>query len=222
MAVELRPELTKPPERIAALPLDRRGYPVPWFVEWIEGEPEFRAADPLKFKDAVELRKCWVCGDKLGAYLAFVSGPMCVVNRTSSEPPCHLECAIWSAINCPFLSRPRMVRREDDVINSDSLGEASLPRNPGVAAVLTTKSYKLFEAKGAASLGWLIEMGPPLTVEWYTEGRKSTRREVVESIAGGLPTLRKMCDTERTALERLDAHKLLSNQLKEVERWLPK
>jgi hypothetical protein len=38
----LRPELTELPLRMRGLPLDERGYPVPWFVAWIDGKPEFR------------------------------------------------------------------------------------------------------------------------------------------------------------------------------------
>lgn len=101
------------PERMADLPVDDRGYPVPWFVAWHDGKPEFRAMDPAKFARAIKEKRCWVCGERLGVNLCFVAGPMCGINRTSSEPPSHLMCARWSAQNCPFLSNPRMVRRED-------------------------------------------------------------------------------------------------------------
>src|SRR5437763_12378791 len=85
----LRAELTKLPDRIAALPVFR-GYPVPWFVAYPngpEGEPEFRTFDPKKWIAAVQEKRCWVCGQQLGAYLAFVLGPMCGITRTTSEPP---------------------------------------------------------------------------------------------------------------------------------------
>src|SRR5690242_2247182 len=114
----LRPELEQPlPDRIARLPLDERGYPVPWFVDWVDGKPEFRAMDPAKWKRAVKERLCWVCGDRLGVLLVFPIGPMCGINRTTAEPPSHRDCALWSVRNCPFLSRPHMVRREDALIN---------------------------------------------------------------------------------------------------------
>ena len=103
------------PARMRGLPVDERGYVVPWFVDWLDGKPEFRAMDRSKFVRAIRERLCWVCGEKLGVYLTFVAGPMCGINRTSGEPPCHADCALWSALNCPFLSNPRMVRREDDL-----------------------------------------------------------------------------------------------------------
>ena len=84
-------------ERMKDLPIDSRGYPVPWFVAWVDGIPEFRASDGEKFYLAIKKDLCWVCGNKLGAFKTFVSGPMCGINRNTAEPPCHLDCAEWSA-----------------------------------------------------------------------------------------------------------------------------
>src|SRR5262245_2742625 len=104
-ATILRPELPPVPERMRKLPL-HRGYPVPWFVEWIEGVPDFRIMDGRKLVRAVKEKRCWVCGELMGSYLAFTIGPMCAVNRISAEPPSHRECASFSARGCPFLTRP--------------------------------------------------------------------------------------------------------------------
>lgn len=225
----LRPELSREPlpERIARLPIDARGYPIPWFVEILpDGSPEFRAMDGAKWARAVNYRRCWVCGDPLGRFLSFVVGPMCGLNRTTSEPPCHLDCAVWSARFCPFLSRPHMVRREDDEINdrklvADSAG-FSITRNPGVALVWTTTSYEVFKAdRVGAVMKHLITMGDPVHVRWFAEGRPATRHEVERSIAGGLPFLRASADTERDAIRRLDAHTGIARALVEIEALYP-
>lgn len=218
--MDYRPELRDIPERIKALPVDR-GYPVPWFVKWIDGKPEFRIMDGEKYTSAVLHKRCWVCGEKLGTYLSFVIGPMCAINRTSAEPPCHRECAEWSARYCPFLSRPHMVRREDEFVHTGLMGEASITRNPGVAGVWVTKSYKTFQAKGAAAHGVLIEMGLPIEVLWFAEGRPATRQEVVGSIDGGMPLLKEQCMKEETALARWDAVRELAKARLQVEQWLP-
>ncbi len=48
------------PERIKALALDPvRGFPVPWFVAWVEGRPEFRAMDGEKFIRAILEKRCY-------------------------------------------------------------------------------------------------------------------------------------------------------------------
>ncbi len=74
------------PPRIAKLPKDQRGYHVPWFVAWIDGVADFRVTDNAKLVRAVNERRCWVCGEKMGRHLAFLIGPMCAVNRVSAEP----------------------------------------------------------------------------------------------------------------------------------------
>lgn len=191
----MRPELPTMPPRIARLPVDpKRGYPVPWFVAWIDGVPDFRVIAPRKREDAVERRVCWLCGEPLGAYKAFVIGPMCAINRTSSEPPCHRDCAIFAAQACPFLVRPHMSRRmsglPDEAREADGVG---LVRNPGVALVWVTRSYGIFrDGRG----GWLIEVGEPTDTLWFAEGRTATRSEVVASIDSGYPLLLEVAEAQ--------------------------
>jgi hypothetical protein len=211
MTIPRRPELTPLPPRLLALPVDKRGYPVPWFVEWINGEPEFRAMDVDKWKFAIARGVCWVCGTPLGAHRVFVIGPMCAVNRTTSEPPCHLECAEWSARNCPFLARPQMVRREDEAINRElaltNAAGTAITRNPGVALLWNTRRghYRLYRAGGGGT-GHLFELDAPDSVLWFCEGRPATRAEVLHSIDTGLPLLRTIAEQEGpdalAALER--------------------
>jgi hypothetical protein len=217
----LRPELGTLPPRIRLLPIDARGYPVPWFVEWFNGAPDFRIADAQKFARAIRERLCWVCGERLGVHVAFVIGPMCAVNRTSSEPPSHVECAMWSAQNCPFLSRPHMVRREGGLPGEVIVGDASIMRNPAAAGVWVTRSFELFKAPGAAATNYLIEMGMPERVAWFAEGRAATRAEVRASIDSGMPLLDAQCEREANPLRVAEARAALIAARATVERWLP-
>lgn len=206
------------PARMRELSVDERGYPVPWFVSWHDGKPEFRAMDLQKFVSAVREKRCWVCGQKLGVHMVFVAGPMCGVNRTSSEPPCHAECAEWSAVNCPFLSNPNQIRREDEAINNEVLREESagfaISRNPGVAMLWFTRVYDVFKANHE-DRGWLIQMGEPDKVDWYREGRRATRAEVLASIDSGLPSLENIARQEKGGLEAL------MEARKRFEKWIP-
>lgn len=208
---ELRPELTELPEKMKHLRADKRGYPVPAFVEWVNDEPDFRIMRRQHWVDCVARRLCWVCGLKLGVSLVFPIGPMCAVNRTTSEPPCHRECAIWSVKNCPFLSRPHMVRREDDLTREAEKNVAGIMirRNPGPVCVWTTKGYKVWrDDKGAP----LIRIGGPVRVEWFAQGRPATRDEVEESIRTGLPALEEIVRMQTGALEHL--HKAVAGVMK--------
>ena len=100
---EYRQDLPQPiPDRILRLPVER-GYPVPFFVDRVDGHYDFRVADARKLKLCVMKKLCWICGEPLGRNLTFAIGPMCAINRISAEPPSHRECAEWSARACPFL-----------------------------------------------------------------------------------------------------------------------
>lgn len=216
MATDTKVNFETMPARMKSLPVDERGYPVPWFVAWHDGKPEFRAMDQHKFIRAVREKLCWVCGERLGVNMCFVAGPMCGINRTSSEPPNHVECAQWSAVNCPFLANPRMVRREDEEINNAKLAENAagfaLSRNPGVAMLWKTRTYEIFnDGRGRK----LIQMGEPDSVEWFACGRAATREEVMRSIDSGLPNIEALARQERGGLEAL------AKATQRFEKWIP-
>ena len=218
----LRHDITAPPKFMQNLPIDKRGYPVPWFVDWINGEPEFRAMDARKFARAIVERLCWTCGHKLFGEEVFVIGPMCAVNRISAEPPSHRQCAEYSAVNCPFLSKPHMVRREDENFNSVKRQGAGvmIERNPGVTLLWYTRSHRLqqIRGQGVANDGILFQIGRPLKTEWYAHGRKATRKEVLEAIESGLPILREVAAKH----DGPEGMMLLENQINTAMRLVPR
>lgn len=189
------------PARIAALPVDKIGRPVPWFVEWIHGVPDFRVMGAAKVIDAVRFKLCWVCGQRVGRYVTFTVGPMCAVNRTSPEPPAHQECAEFSVQRCPFLTTPAMVRRERHLPDgvTDPAG-VMLKRNPGVALLWITRDFRVRRTP----TGPLFAFGEPVSVQWWAQGRTATRAEIVASIDSGLPALRALVDStaEQAELDR--------------------
>jgi hypothetical protein len=201
------------PERMKHLPIDERGYPVPWFVGWIdENTPEFRSMDYKKFIRALKEKLCWVCGNPLGRHLAFVLGPMCTITRTTAEPPSHRECAEWSVKACPFLSKPKIVRREIEEREIQCAGEAIL-RNPGASAIWMTRLYTPFsDGKG----GVLLRVGDADEVTWWREGRSATREEVEESIRTGLPLLYAADDNNPEAVAEIN------QRYEAIEPLLPK
>jgi hypothetical protein len=179
------------PGRVARLPhCPRRGIPVPWFVAWEDRtQPaDFRISSARKIAEAHARQLCWVCGEALAGRRAFVIGPMCAINRISSEPPSHEDCADYSARTCPFLVRPHMRRRPDLMqrIEAGELdrgaGEGHL-RNPGVVLVWLTHSYGLVGDRRGARL---FRVGHPLETRWYTEGRQATRHEAAEAMLAGV------------------------------------
>jgi len=178
------------PDRIKRLPRDHRGFPVPWFVAWIDGQADHRVIGPNRMKPAIERRLCWVCGDPLGRYFTSLIGCMCAVNRVISEPPSHRDCAEFSVRACPFLSRPQAHRREIGLPDERTEpGGFGLKRNPGVTCLWISREYpKPFRAYAGAP-GVLFQLGDPVETVWYREGRLATRDEVLAAIEDGLPNL---------------------------------
>jgi len=187
----LREGLPELPQRMRSLPVDARGYPVPWFVAWVDGQPDFRIADSQKIDLALRRGCCFVCGEPVGKYKTFVIGPMCAVNRTTSEPPCHKDCAVFSATACPFLRLPRAQRRDANIPQGiqDPAG-FMIPRNPGVTLLWTTLSYKRMRVDN----GLLFRLGDPVEMQWYSQTRAATRAEILESIDSGMPILRQFAE----------------------------
>lgn len=185
-----RPNLPPLPFRMKFLPADERG-PIPWFVKYIDGKPDFRVLDGDKMVEAIYKRLCWCCGQTLGKYMTFVSGPMSAVNRISGEPPSHYNCAEFAAKACPFLSMPKMRRRENDLPDGVQYSPHMGTHNPGVALLWTTHEYRVIQPPKA---GFLFEIGNPACdtegkpqVEWYAIGRPATRAEVEEALDMSLP-----------------------------------
>jgi hypothetical protein len=174
------------PDRMRRLSISDEGYPVPWFVAYRDGKPDFRCMDGDKMGIAVRHKRCWMCGQPLGKHLTFAIGPMCAVNRNISEPPSHLACLEYGVKACPFLTQPRMRRNEKDLPADGHVAGIGLKRNPGVTVLWTTLSYRVWKPRGG---GVLFELGDPEHVEYYAEGRKATRAEIIESMESGLPGL---------------------------------
>lgn len=214
------------PANMRRLPRDRVGRPVPWFVPWVNGEPDFRCMETDKLIAAIKAQLCFVCGERLkrnhGAATprgTFTAGPMCVVNRTSPEPPDHAECAEWSAKACPFLSKPAKDRRATN-LPADYTNAAGIPilRNPGVTALVHSTKWRVYpvrtgDAPGAGK-GILFEMTRIESVSWMAEGRKATSAEVMDSIESGLPTLLTYASDEPGALP------VLARRLRDALRFV--
>lgn len=186
------------PGRIAQLPRDKHHRPVPWFVAWVNGTYDFRVIKAGAIREAQLLKLCWVCGVTFQRQedRVFVIGPMCAVNRASAEPPSHRDCAVYSAMHCPFLATPGMVRRERHMPEGAKVPAGiSIPRNPGVALVWVT-GYRAWKPFPDHEGGTLFNIGEPKEALWFAHGRRATRAEVLASIDSGLPALREMADVD--------------------------
>jgi hypothetical protein len=206
------------PDRLRSRPI-QNGYPVPWFAIQIDGVYDFRIVDKPRIGTALKEKLCWCCGQKMGAYKAFLIGPMCAVNRVISEPPSHRDCAEWTAKVCPFLAQRQEFRRDINLdpkysVHLEQPPGNAIMRQPGATCLWITKSFRLL----SVSNGLLFDLGEPTEVLWFKEGRPATRAEVLESIESGYPILLDMARQEGAAsvreLERMKtkAMELIPNE----------
>ena len=212
------PQVTLPPDmppNMQKLPRDDVGRPVPFFVEYIDGKPDFRVMNSKSFRACLAKDLCWVCGKRMQPRTqhVFVAGPMCLINLTSAEPPSHFKCAEWSARACPFLVNPKKVRREGNLPEEAiDPGGIMIDRNPGVTALISARYWSPIQAGN----GLIIRFRNVYQVDWFCEGREATRDEVAYSIGSGLLTLVRMAQEESPEAERE-----LSRMYVEATKWLP-
>lgn len=212
---ELRECLPPVPDRMQRRPIDR-GYPVPWFVAWVDGKPDFRVVEAGKILRAIKEKLCWLCGEEMAEPGAFVIGPMCAVNRVTSEPPSHRDCAIFAATACPFLTKPHADRRPENMpAGAQEPAGVGLKRNPGASVVWITKEWHWSRVDN----GVLCDIGDPIETLWYREGRAATREEINASIESGLPLLLANPPSDPAEL----AHGLtwIAGQLEKVWKLMP-
>lgn len=212
------------PDRLAHLPIDEKwGLPVPYFVQWLDVnhdghyKPEFRIADGDAWAKCIQDEVCWICGQKLGVYRAFVIGPMCSINRVSADPPGHRECMEYATQVCPFMVNPKFERREANRPKEcGQIAGFGIMRNPGVMLLWVTRrgEYKIVDGNP----GVLFRLsGEPVHHAWYAEGRAATRAEIDESIKGGFPIL-----FEQAKADGYKAIEQLLRQRMIAEKYLPK
>jgi hypothetical protein len=217
------PDLPELPPRVARLLKDHRGYPIPYFVQWMkegqearDGEegaaPDFRIINSPRMARCFSQSRCWICGDVMGRHRVFAIGPMCVINRVTMEPPSHRDCAEFAAKACPFLIRPRMRRNAKDLPQAAPTPGIAIDRNPGCIALYETAGYRRFNT----TTGALIRLDPPERIDWWAEGRTATRAEVMESIDSGYPLLMGIARHEGDA-----AVKELVRQREIGMKWVP-
>jgi hypothetical protein len=200
------------------LEIDRRGYPVPWFVQWIRGEPDFRVVDPHKFRQAIRFGYCWICGERLGARKTFVMGSLNILNRVTSEPACHYDCARFAALACPFLILPHAQYRDATLPEGASRFAEVTGRNPGVVGLWTTKTFKMIPASEGRKL---IVVSDPVAVDWYAQGKLATRAQVKESLDDGLHLVYLPIAKNPLRIARIDELVEFENSYAKAQRYLP-
>lgn len=163
MTVEGLSELQMP-ARIAALRRAPFGpyanLPVPFFVPWTDTGPDFLSVRPGAVEDCHFRSLCWLCGQKLGVFKAFVVGAMAGFTRVSDEPPSHRDCAEYAA-------------------------RVGMAQDGTVLIVWVTKDYLINEDPQ----GITFLMGDPEDRLFFKSGAEATPRDIAEAVKADLPAV---------------------------------
>jgi len=98
------------PRRLATRPRDQRGLPIPFVVLVVNGKPDFRITDVERWAKVVNHRLCALCGEPLGARIAFIGGPQSHASHCFTDGPMHRDCAEYAIRVCPYLALRHMKR----------------------------------------------------------------------------------------------------------------
>lgn len=178
----------KIPERIAKLPTDKRGYPIPWNVlRGHDGTPFFTINDDRKHFCAVAQGLCPLCGEKLGKWKWFVGGPRSAFDIAGAyiDLPMHHECATFALATCPYLAMPRYLKATDAIPHPENLppearvlvDETVNPERPTLfvavasAVVLVKSNYPM--------LPHVRPQRPAMAYEFWRHGKKLTDFEAL-------------------------------------------
>lgn len=105
------PDLTEVPmpPRVAKLPRDRRGYPIPHIVQRDpQGLPLFTVNDANVTLRCIKRKLCPICGDRLDKTLWFVGGPSSAFHPQGVyfDTAMHHECMVYALKVCPYMANP--------------------------------------------------------------------------------------------------------------------
>ena len=158
-------ELRNIPDSMAALPLDGRGLPVPHFVPWFDGEPDFSRVKPGALEFSHQNNLCWLCNEFLGVSKWFILDDITrCINRTASHLPSHRACAEFAAKNYPCMTQAQH----------------------GCSCLWETNAYRVFtDLEGRIT----IDIGEASGATFWCDGRKASQEQVLESVRNSIGKL---------------------------------
>jgi hypothetical protein len=158
----LRKGLPSLPPRMRTLPRSEDGQPIPYLLTQVASKFESSLGPDLVMTTLCDRKQCWICGQQLGRYAAFVSEPVTSVTKISRTPPAHHDCAKYAALT-----------------------GLMQPKDAKVTLVWVTRHHQL----QSTANGFLFILGDPEQTFWFSGGRCATREEVRLAMEEKLPDL---------------------------------
>lgn len=163
------------PKELSHLKIDSRGYPIPYFVSEINGKPEFRFIQPERLEMIISRKVCHICGKKLpDDFFYFISGPMGLQNRISTDAAMHRVCAEFSLRACPHMYLQRAERRDnDELAKTIDKERAIIVDKPDTLFLVKCDKFKRINEEGRM----YIRYRPVSTQKYVYENGKLVKSE---------------------------------------------
>lgn len=172
------------PPRIAKLPTDKRGYPIPWNVLLdVDGNPMFTVNDSQKHLTALHESLCPICGERTGKWKWFVGGPKSAFdpNGWYFDLPGHCECMEYALQVCPYLAARNYAHRID-IVHPEKLPEAVItfddtqdPNRPTLFVAVASATIEL--KPNGIHLPYVRPKKPWLGVSYWQKGQRLSDSE---------------------------------------------
>jgi hypothetical protein len=191
MASEESRRVTPVPERIARLPRDPRGYPIPWNALSTEETVFFTINNTKKTWEALRRALCPICGEQLGRWLWFVGGP-----RSAFDPggcyldlPGHRACMEYALQVCPYLAAPKYLGRVD-VIRPEKLppegrvliDETMIPDRPEIFVAVACQKVEALDRSPLPP--YLKPVAPFLDFSFWRHGQRIPEHRAMPILRG--------------------------------------
>jgi hypothetical protein len=186
------------PARMAHLPKDPRGYPIPFIVALTsDGAAHFTIYDEIKVQHALSKRLCGICGKLMHKRkMWMVGGPGSAFAERGAyiDGPVHYECGQYALAVCPYLAMPNYARRIDDRKVTDAqrremailADPTMIPEQPDVFVFAATSGISIATHRYGRML---IPNRPWLEIEYWKIGQQIGNREGWEISQGTLARL---------------------------------
>jgi hypothetical protein len=183
--------MTEMPYRIARLPRDRRGYPIPWNVLLGVGEaPLFTVNDTSKHLEAIRRELCPICGERLGSWRWFVGGIRSAFDPRGAyyDLPGHRDCERYALQVCPYLSAPVYLGRIN-VADPSKIPDkvrlvdiTMLPERPEVFVAVASDKLDIVDVRAMTPV--IVPKKPHLAYEFWRHGKELSAKEALPVLRG--------------------------------------
>jgi hypothetical protein len=189
------------PYRIARLPRDRRGYPIPWNVfRGVDDAPIFTVNDSPKSLEAVRRELCPICGERLGTWKWFVGGIRSAFHPRGAyaDLPGHHDCERFALATCPYLSLPNYLGRIDipdpSKIPAGGAGfvdHTMIEERPEVFVAVASDKMEVVNLLEGSLTPVVVPKKPHLAYEFWFHGKQIGEAEA-------MPAMRRVMGEEWT------------------------